>query len=144
MKAWLTQSGVDGRYLLIWLAFVLPLLFLSLLTPAAFWSGLPVTALAAYAILVSVGLPVWIWIYRIARKSECNERLAALLASWAAVFFGSVTLSVLLQISEGRFSGQSLLQTSVGFAFYGIVVMSVAVPVLFGDEENDAGAESRE
>lgn len=140
MKIWLAQSGLDSRYLLIWLAFVLPLLFLSLMTAAGMWSGLPLILLTVYALGVFVGLPAWACVYRMARRSNADGRLPFLLASWASAVAASIALSILLQVIEGRMTWQGLMQTAVGFGFYGIVVMSIVVPRLFDDQShNGAG-----
>jgi hypothetical protein len=134
MKVWLAQTGLDGRYLLIWLAFVLPLLIFGAMTPAGLWSGLPLHLLTVYVLAVFVGLPAWACVYRMARRSNADGRLPFLLASWAAALAASIALSILLHVMEGRMTWQGLLQTAVGFGFYGIVVMSIAVPMLFADQ----------
>lgn len=131
MKAWLAESGLDGRYLLVWLAFLFPPYLLSAFMPIAGWKGLPLLFIGAYLIGVIVGFPVWSLVFRGARKSECSERLSALIASWGAVLFVSIAYSASQQMMEGRFSGQDFVQMSVGIGLYGIVVMSVAVPWLF-------------
>lgn len=143
MRAWLTQSGLDGRYLALWSFVIGPLfVFSAIATPAVGWSYLPLFSFGSYVFLVIVGSPVWVLCYRRARLSESSESLAALLASWAAVIFASVVLRLVQYLSGDRFYWQEFLRASVGLSFFGIVVMSIAVPRLFGaDADSGRGVE---
>jgi hypothetical protein len=134
IQGWLKGSGLDGRYLAIWLFVIFPPLFLSFVTPAASWRYLPFAAVGLYFFLLIAASPTFTLFYRKARKSGCS----GILAAWRAAYIASVSTSMLLGIawqrSERSFDWLSLLQKIVGLNFYTIVMMSIAVPFLYAEE----------
>ncbi|WP_264494003.1 hypothetical protein [Rhodobacter sp. KR11] len=103
------------------------------MTFAGNYSGLPLVAIISFGGLVLGRAGLWSLVWRITQARGSNERLSALLSSWALSLAGALCLSLVARSGREEVPWSLVLRDTAGLGFLGMVVMCLLVPHLYSD-----------